>query len=333
LTDPHCTIGDVRRRRSGVLAIVAGALSLTLATSACSGGPGRTAQRAPTRSDAGRPAEVVGVETGTAPTTTFGVGSRTFTFVRSSDRVIKTTVWYPAKARGGAGAAVASGRFPVVVFSHGLTAVPTDYRDLVTRWAAAGFIVVGPAYPHTSRGVKRFEVLDVVNQPADASFALSQVLALDRSSTDVLRGHLNADRLAAAGHSAGAITTVGLFANGRDERLDAGIVLAGNGLGMGSTYVGAPAALLFVHGDQDPITPYSLGVGAFDAAPATWPKAFLTLSGQGHIDPYLRRDRPAFRAVAAITTDFLRWTLYGDPAAKARLAGDAKGAGSLDSRF
>jgi fermentation-respiration switch protein FrsA (DUF1100 family) len=332
LTDPHCTIGDVRRRLSRALAVLAGALSLTLATAACTAGPGRAAQRVSTEAGAGRP-EQVGVQTGTAPTTTFGVGSRTLTFVRSSDRLLRTSVWYPAKGRGGAGTAVATGRFPVVVFSHGLTAVPTDYRELVTRWAAAGFVVVGPAYPHTSRGVKQFEVLDVVNQPADASFVLTQVLALDTSKTDGLRGHLNAERLAAAGHSAGAITTVGLFANGRDKRLDAGIVLAGNGLGMGSTYAGAPAALLFVHGDQDPITPYSLGLSAFNSAPATWPTAFLTLSGQGHMDPYLRRDKPAFRVVAAITTDFLRWTLYGDAAAKARLAGDAKGAGSLDSRL
>jgi len=322
----------VRRVTTGVLASLAGALALTLATGACAAGAGRAAERASTESETGRAVEV-GVETGTAPTTTFGVASRTFTFVRSSDRVIRTTVWYPTKGRGGAGATVAPGRFPVVVFSHGLTAMPTDYRDLVTRWASAGFIVVGPAYPHTSRGVKQFEVLDVVNQPADASFALSQVLALDRSSKDGFRGHLNGNRLAAAGHSAGAITTVGLFANGRDERLDAGIVLAGNGIGMGSTYAGSPARLLFIHGDKDPITPYSLGLSAFDAAPETWPKAFLTLSGQGHIDPYLRRDKSSFRVVAAITTDFLRWTLYGDTAAKARLAGDAKGAGRLDSRF
>jgi fermentation-respiration switch protein FrsA (DUF1100 family) len=284
----------VRRVLPGVLASLAGALALTLALSACAAGSGRTVHRASTDSETGQAVEV-GVETSTAPTTTFGVASRTFTFVRSSDRVIRTTVWYPTKGRGGAGATVASGRFPVVVFSHGLTAMPTDYRDLVARWASAGFIVVGPAYPHTSRGVKQFEVLDVVNQPADASFALSQVLAHDR--------------------------------------LDAGIVLAGNGLGMGSTYAGSPAALLFIHGDKDPITPYSLGLSAFDAAPTTWPKAFLTLSGQGHIDPYLRRERSSFRVVAAITTDFLRWTLYGDSAAKARLAGDAKGAGRLDSRL
>ena len=315
-----------------MLASLAGALALILAASGCAAGAGRAAQRSSTDSETGQTVEV-GVETGTAPTTTFGVASRTFTFVRSSDRVIRTTVWYPTKGRGGAGAAVAPGRFPVVIFSHGLTAMPTDYRDLVTRWASAGFIVVGPAYPHTSRGVKQFEVLDVVNQPADASFTLSQVLALDKSSKDGFRGHLNAERLAAAGHSAGAITTVGLFANGRDERFDAGIVLAGNGIGMGSTYAGSPAALLFIHGDKDPITPYNLGLSAFDATPTTWPKAFFTLSGQGHIDPYLRREKSSFRAVAAITTDFLRWTLYGDAAAKGRLAGDAKGAGRLDSRF
>lgn len=327
----------MRRLPPGVLALVAGALSLILSTSACAAGQARTAHRASNEVDAGQPAEVGGVQPGggpsTAPTTSFGVASRTFTFIRPPDRVLKTTVWYPAKGRGGAGAAVAPGRFPVVVFSHGLTAQPTDYRDLVGRWVAAGFVVVAPAYPHTSRGVPAFEVVDVVNQPADASYALTQVLALDKSAKDGFRGHLNLERLAAAGHSAGAITTVGLFANARDARLDAGIVLAGNGIGMGATYAGEPAALLFVHGDKDPITPYNLGQGAFAAAPADWPKAFFTLPGQGHVDPYLRREKSSFKAVAATTTDFLRWALYGDAAAKARLAADARAAGTLDNRL
>ena len=151
------------------------------------------------------------------------------------------------------------GRFPIVVFSHGLAGLPSRLPALATRWAAAGFVVVAPAYPHTSRGVAKLEVADVLNQPADASQVLTRILALDRAADDPLRGHLAPDRIAAAGHSAGAITTVGLFANGRDPRLDAGIVLAGNAIGMGNAYVGRPAALLFVHGDKDPVTPVRPG--------------------------------------------------------------------------
>jgi len=267
---------------------------------------------------------------GTAPTRPYRVGVRSLTFTRSSNRVLKTTIWFPAQAQGNAAAA---GRFPVLVFSHGLAALPTDYRALATRWAAAGFVVVAPAYPHTSRGAQRFDIADVLNQPADASYVLTRILALDRSATDPLRGHLDPERIAAAGHSAGAITTVGLFADGRDPRLDAGIVLAGNAIGMGKAFSGQPAAMLFVHGNKDPITPYDLGRATYDAVPKAWPKAFLTLSGERHIDPYLNPGTASFTTVAASTTDFLRWRLYGDAAAKARLAKGAGRANVFDLRL
>jgi len=276
-------------------------------------------------------------QAGRAPGRAFAVGVRLLSANRGGDRPLTVTVWYPAGGRAGgtpkAGAAAAKGRFPVVVFSHGLTGVPGDYRALVTRWAAAGFVVVAPAYPHTSRGVARFDVLDVVNQPADAAYVLSRVLALDGAAGDPLRGHLNRDRIAAAGHSAGGITTVGLFTAGRDERLDAGIVLAGNALGVGDGFTGPAAPLLFVHGDADPVTPYGLAKAAYARAP--WPKAFLTMPGEGHTDPYLRPDAQGFAAVSATTVDFLRWTLYGDAAAGHRLARDAAtgGAGRLENRL
>jgi fermentation-respiration switch protein FrsA (DUF1100 family) len=257
---------------------------------------------------------------GTAPSTPYAVGVRTITFKRSADRTLRTTVWYPS---GSNRSTVARGRFPLVVLSHGLMALPTDYQALATRWVRAGFVVVAPAYPHTSRGVRTFDLGDVVNQPTDASYVLDRVLALNTKAGDRFRGHLDTARIAAAGHSAGAITTVGLFANGRDDRLESGIVLAGNAVGMGRAYVGLPAAMLFVHGDQDPITPYQLGRATYDAVPADWPKAFLTLPGERHIDPYLHSNSAAFPAVATMTTDFLRWTLYGDQSAKARLTRDA----------
>jgi dienelactone hydrolase len=271
--------------------------------------------------------------TGVAPAKAFPVGMRTFTFTETPDRVLRTTVWFPAGGPGGSRVGVAAGRFPVVVFSHGLLGLPNDYRDLLTRWAAAGFVVVAPAYPHTSRGAAAFEVIDMVHQPTDASFVLTRVLALDAAAGDPFAGHLDAEHLAAAGHSGGAITTVGLFASGRDARLDAGIVLAGNALGMGSSYLGPPAALLFVHGDGDPVTPYGLGHAAYEAVPGGWSKAFLTLTGQGHTDPYLHASAPAFRTVAATTIDFLRWTLYRDPGAKQRLAVDPSGRAGMENRL
>jgi fermentation-respiration switch protein FrsA (DUF1100 family) len=301
---------------------------------------GCTGSRAPERRNAAAVAPTVAAAAKPparpAPGKPLAVGTRTITTKRD-DRTIRATVWYPAAGKAGGaakrGAKVASGEFPIVVFSHGLNGTPYDYRGLLTAWASAGFVVVGPAYPHTTRGTAEFNLLDVVNQPADASQALTATLALDGKAGDPLRNHLDADRVAAAGHSAGGITTVGLFTLKRDARIDAGVVLAGSALGVGTKFAGPAASLLFVHGANDPLVSLASGKDAFDKAP--WPKAFLTLPGADHAEPYLDPAAPAWDVVAGTTTDFLRWSLYGDTAAKKRLGADARqgGLGVLDDHL
>jgi fermentation-respiration switch protein FrsA (DUF1100 family) len=240
------------------------------------------------------------------------------------DRPLPVTIWAPDAD---------AGRFPVILFSHGLTGTPRDYEPLLERWASAGFVVVAPTYPYTSRGTERLDALDVVNQPADATYVLTEVLKLDRRAGDALRGRLATDRLAAAGHSAGGITTIGLFSVARDERLDAGVVLAGSALGVGLGFTGPPAPLFFVHGQQDSVVSYASGRAAYDSVP--WPKAFLTLPDGDHGQSLLREGNRAFDVVAGSTLDFWRWSLYGDADAKRRLPDDvgSTGLGRLDDKL
>jgi dienelactone hydrolase len=251
---------------------------------------------------------------GTAPAGAFAVGRRGWAVTRGPDRPLTVQTWYPAA--GGAGAAPiadatpAPGRFPVVLFSHGLTAAPDDYADMLARWAQAGFVVVAPRYPHTWRDATDYDPGDVVNQPADASYVLTQVLALDRSS-DPFAGRLDPDRVAAAGHSGGGITTAGLFSSSRDDRLKAGIIQAGTDL-AGASFQGATAALLFVHGRRDDTVRYDAGHTVFEATP--WSRAMLTITDGGHTTT-----GADFAAVTGTSTDFLRWSLYGDAAAKTRI--------------
>jgi predicted dienelactone hydrolase len=75
----------------------------------------------------------------------------------------------------------------VVVFGHGIQSGPSAYGDLLRAWAPAGFVVAAPVFPLTGVDVQPV-YLDVLNQPADISFVLTQVLALRTTAGDVLEG-------------------------------------------------------------------------------------------------------------------------------------------------
>jgi dienelactone hydrolase len=293
-------------------------LVVALALAGCGSGPIRKAgPTAAGRSAAGSARSADSTfkpPAGHAPSRSFDVSVREDTFTRDGSRTQRTTTYHPT----------GSGPFPLVVFSHGLQGAPADFAPLLKKWAAAGLVVVAPAYPKTTRGAAQFDVTDVLNQPADASFVLTQVLAGPLSSK------IKKDQIAAAGHSAGGITTVGLFTVARDPRLRAGVVFAGAAI-TGTAFVGSAAPILFVHGDADEVLSYAAGKAVFDALP--WPKALLSLPGQGHTPPYERESNPAYRAVSTTTVDFLRYALYGDGAARDRLGQDAKPAGVLDNRL
>ncbi|MGA5301996.1 alpha/beta hydrolase family protein [Nucisporomicrobium flavum] len=244
------------------------------------------------------------VPVGAAPDHAFPVRVRKLHLSRGKNRPLPTTIWYPATG---------DGPYPVVVFSHGLTGRPEDYASLLTRWARAGFVVAGAAYPHTSRGVADFTVLDLLNQPADASYVLTEVLALNRKRGDPLENRLDEKHVAAAGHSGGGITTLGMLSGTRDKRLTAALVLAGRQL-LPAPFTGPQIPVLFVHGKLDRTVQYADGLAAFNAVP--WRKALLTLPRGGHVTT----SGPDFVRVATTTTDFLRWSLYGDASARKRLA-------------
>jgi dienelactone hydrolase len=298
--------------------IVAGLVAGALALAGCGTDtvrqaapiPAGPSTAAPTPSESG---PVSAPPVGRAPSQPFEVAVRADTFVRDGTRTLRTTIFHPT----------GSGRFPLVVFSHGLGGAPGDFAPLLRTWAAAGFVVVAPAYPKTTRGTAEFDVGDVLNQPADASFVVTQVLA------GPLAARIDPAQIAAAGHSAGGITTVGLFTVARDPRLRAGLVFAGAAV-TGTAFLGAAAPILFVHGDADEVLTYASGKAVFDALP--WPKALLSLPGQGHSPPYQRESNPAYQAVSKSTVDFLRYAFYGDATARGRLAEDAK-PGVLDDRL
>jgi dienelactone hydrolase len=258
-----------------------------------------------------------------APAQPLAVGMRQVNLNRGPDRPLRTIVWYPAKgtAFGGvnSNATPANGRFPLVIFSHGLTSSPERMQGVTAKLAEAGFVVAAPAYPFTSHGAAPFNPGDMGNQPADASTVITDVLKLDTKAGDPLYGHLDPARVGAGGHSAGGYTTAGMLSgSSRDQRVKAAIIISGGW--MGGQYSGPVTPVLFIHGDKDATVKYATGRAAYDKL--SWPKAFVTIIGGDHASPVHNS------ACVATMIDFLRWTLYGDAAAKSRLASDATVAGA-----
>jgi len=261
------------------------------------------------RTASAEPVSVIGRE---APQETFEVGVRHLELSRGEGRSLPTIVWYP----------VGEGRFPIVLFSHGLGGQPEGFADVAKPLAAAGFVVAAPAYPHTKKGTKAFDRNDVVNQPADAAHVLDKIAEMDTLEGDIFEGHLATSRLCAAGFSAGGFTTSGMFNRQRDRRLRCGIVISGGAM-EAVGFTGRPAPILFLHGDADKVVTYSRGRTAYENL--AWPKGFVTFHGQGHGD-FLVAKNKGFEPALATIRDFLQWNLYGDAAARLRLPDD----GTLD---
>jgi predicted dienelactone hydrolase len=227
-------------------------------------------------------------------------------------RALPTHLFYPADG---------DGPFPVVVFSHGFSSTPESYWALLESWAAAGFVVAAPTFPLTSRGSALVRA-DVLDQPADVSFVLTQVLALGSAAGD-LAGRIDTAHVAVAGHSAGAMTSLGVLGTCcRDPRVTAAVVLSGTLAAFGPTIATPGVPTLFVHGTADDVLPLADGQAAYAAAPAA--KAFVELPGGTHSAPYDDGADPHAAAVRALTTDFLRWTLDGDAQALTALRTDAR---------
>src|SRR5690242_3013717 len=120
----------MRTVRAGIGTLVALALA-GVPLVVVKGGPGTDAK--PGADRAPSPPSASASPSFAAPAQTFAVGVNQYIFTRV-DRTLRTLVFYPAT--GGAGGAtkfnatVAAGRFPLLLFSHGLRGSPESYQAL-----------------------------------------------------------------------------------------------------------------------------------------------------------------------------------------------------------
>jgi fermentation-respiration switch protein FrsA (DUF1100 family) len=295
-----------------------------------------------------RPAHPTGA--GNPQSAPFAVGRSDYTFVDTSrptspnrtypgapTRTLQTMLLYPAK--GDPAGPITAGaepihrrrdhRFPLIVFSHGYLASGPAYAPVLAWLVSRGYVVAAPTFPLSSGGAPGGpKGGDYVNQPADVSFVLTRVLRLARQGHG-LRRTINRGEIGVAGHSLGAITTLGVAANSccLDPRIDAASEWSGALLPFpgGSLFPPRTPPFLFVHGEADETLAYSGSAAGYAQAGA--PRAFLTLEDAPHVFFYGRWLEP----FVDTTTDFFDGFLKGERRALRRMAADGNvpGAASL----
>jgi dienelactone hydrolase len=234
-------------------------------------------------------------------------------------RVLPTLILYPAAGTPDADAAPTLGatpggrRFPLVVFAPGFDRGPSSYLPLLRSWARAGYVVAAVTFPLTNpNAIGGLDEYDIVNQPADVSFVITQMLRASRRGHGVLRRLVDPGEIAVAGHSDGAQTAIMVGAAGccRDARVDAILPMAGANLPSG-TYFASPIPTLLMQGTADPISPETVAQHVY--AIANPPKYLLLLEGADHLSPFAGTSRWE-TVVRAVSISFLDRYLRGSSA-------------------
>ncbi len=111
---------------------------------------------------------------------------------------------------------LASGTYPLVVFSHGNQGIRIQSFFFAAHLASHGFIVVSPDHHGNTFVDSLAGVIDpqaAANRPRDLSFVIDQFLAMNATAGNMFAGAIDPDRIGASGHSFGGFT-VFLLAGG-----------------------------------------------------------------------------------------------------------------------
>ncbi|MCL5948252.1 MAG: alpha/beta hydrolase [Actinobacteria bacterium] len=203
---------------------------------------------------------------------------------------------------------------PLIVFAHGYEVWPWRYQPLLYSWVNAGFVVAAPVFPLTNPDAPGGPYEDdIVNQPQDVNFVLSQLLGLNAQSSGPIAGLIDPSEIGVAGHSDGAETmmAVGYDTCCINHQVKAAAILSGAKLYIdgGNYFPGDTPPLLVVQGTADTINLPIHSQNIYEEAPP--PKYFLQLAGAGHYAPYVHSD-PFEQVVAEVTTDFFLKELVGN---------------------
>jgi len=234
---------------------------------------------------------------------------RTATYPGAPERTLRTLIWQPTVTKP----------LPLLLMAHGFGGLPEKFDAFARTVSAAGFVVAAPAFPLTNEntpGGHDSNLRDFLNQPADVSFVLSQLLAANDTPRDPLHGRVRADAVAVLGHSLGGLTTVGLTRKNccRDSRVAATLLFAPVALydSFGADPIDAGPPTLIVQGTADPAVNYTSTVHLYDRIDP--PRTLVLLAGADHsqdLESQIEPPVPARAAAQQATIAFLRARFAG----------------------
>jgi len=261
------------------VAIAAAALSLFL------GGCGGSSSDGPATTDG--PSSIVTSERSLVDTTRPTPANHSYP--GAPDRTLATRLWYRETPPRHA-AACREGVCGLVVVAHGFGGFTGRFDRFARGLADAGWIVAAPTFPLTNQNAPGgLAINDFVEQPADLSFAITELLAANADEADELAGRIDPGFIGVVGHSLGGATVVAASRVGgySDSRISAVV-----GVAPAVTVIPAilhvqpsPSGppLLVVQRTKDQAISYDSSLAFYETLDPV--RAFVGLTGADHITP------------------------------------------------
>jgi len=209
----------------------------------------------------------------------------------SPERVLATTVWYPAQNRpfewlrpGHQPLARQACPAPLVIYSHGFMSFKRNGAYLAEYLASHGYIVAAANFPLTRFGTAGGpQFTDVINQPGDVSFIIDSLLTGSATEGNRFAGCIDHERIGAVGLSLGGLTTtlLAFHPEFRDSRIQAAVSIAGPVALLGKEFFSAPSTpFMIIAADIDAMIDYQQNAAQFrEWSPDT---TLVTLHGGSH---------------------------------------------------
>lgn len=173
-------------------------------------------------------------------------------FAGSPERVLNGEIWRPQGLQQPG---------PLLMYSHGFMSFRQEGLYLTRFLASHGYTVVATDYPLTGFHAPDGPLMsDVINQPADISFLIDNILKRNGDPDDSLHNTIDPAKIAVAGVSLGGLTTtlVSFHRDLLDPRIAAAISIAGPAsMFTADFFAGRQIPYLLIYGDSDALVPYT----------------------------------------------------------------------------